>query len=138
MTKITELALQVEHEVDRLVKEAWNKGFNEGVGITIPSQREFDEFHKMPQSYGEDGDWLVLSKSFYTEEEAKKILTQYFIDEGWHNEGDDEIDYILTSLSVRGIGYKRSPYEDEPMYWIPSKSENPTTFWEAWVVETDF
>lgn len=131
MSKIDEILSRVSDEVKELVKKAYSEGFNDGLGVKLPTQAEFDKNHKIVQPYGEESDWLVLSKELYTEEQAQRRFKKYLKAEfGWDGE---EITNCLETMQVRWIGYHRADDEGEPGYWI---GRDKPTYWAAWVVET--
>jgi hypothetical protein len=124
--KIKETLEALQSEIEVKVREAYDLGFEEGMGVTLPTQREFDQYHSKVSPYGEEHEWLVISQNLYTEEQALRRIRRYLKKE-WGWSGDE----LPTELSVYSIGFKR--YEGEPQYWLNLHKEGR---WTAWGVET--
>lgn len=133
--KLKELMQAHQADIEKLVQSVYKEGFDAGLGITLPTQSEFDEAHKTPNGYGEEDEWLVLSSNLFSEEQAQRAFKKHMIETGWYTIADkEEIKNILDTIRLRWIGYKTGPYENEPSYWLGS--EGDPTYWQAWVVET--
>ena len=107
----------------------------------IPTQEQFDEHHSTPQDYGEEAEWLLVSKKF-TQEEALAMIQKKLKDEwGWSDGEDGEMMYPksvddLQSFDV-GYGYDRDSYHySEGCYWICSDNNEVTKRYEAWGIAT--
>lgn len=107
----------------------------------IPTQEQFDEHHSTPQDYGEEAEWLLVSKKF-TQEEALAMIQAKLKDEwGWSDGEDGEMMYPkdvndIQSFDV-GYGYDRDSYHySEGCYWICSDNNEVTKRYEAWGIAT--
>lgn len=128
---------KLHESIKCILDEAYNDGFNDGLGVTLPTQKEFDEYHREPQGYGEEDEWLVLSYELYDVYTALEMFRKYLIKNGWFSEDDEDgIEVITGTISERWIGYRRGGEDREPVYWLNGRNEQAPTFWKAWVVET--
>lgn len=130
--KLKQLTERHQGEIQKLIEDAYNSGFNDGLGITLPTTEEFNEYHKDVRDYGEEAEWLVLSFADHTEEQAVRKFKKYCKEQFGHDE--EEANNIADTIRMTWIGYKVGPHESEPTYWL-SMHEAPA-FWQAWVVET--
>lgn len=107
----------------------------------VPTQEQFDEHHSTPQDYGEEAEWMLVSKKF-TQEEALAMIQAKLKDEwGWSGGDDGEMMFPndvddLQSFDV-GYGYDRDSYHySEGCYWICSSDNEVTKRYEAWGIAT--
>lgn len=107
----------------------------------IPTQEQFDEHHSQPQDYGEEAEWMLVSKKF-TQEQALEMIQKKLKDEwGWSGGPDGESSFPndvddLQSFDV-GYGYDRDSYHySEGCYWICSGDNEVTKRYEAWGIAT--
>jgi hypothetical protein len=107
----------------------------------IPTQEQFDEHHSTPQDYGEEAEWIMVSKKF-TQEEALALIQAKLKDEwGWTGGDDGEMMFPndlddLQSFDI-GYGYDRDSYHySEGCYWICSADNEVTKRYEAWGIAT--
>lgn len=107
----------------------------------IPTQEQFDEHHSEPQDYGEEAEWVLVSKKF-TQEQALEMIQKKLKEEwGWTGGDDGEMMYPndvddLKSFDI-GYGYDRDSYHySEGCYWICSDDNEVTKRYEAWGIAT--
>jgi hypothetical protein len=130
--KIEALCAELKEVATKVHNDSYNQGYNDALGVVLPTQQEFDKDHTTPLAYGDESEWLVLSRSLYTEEEAIKLFKTYLTKEfGWD---DEDMAGCLQSISQRPIGYARLNDENGSSYCIGKAT---STFWDAWVVETE-
>lgn len=120
-TAKTELEL-LKLDAARQIEAAYDRGFNDGIGIKLPTQAEFDAKHREPQPYGEEDNWVVISANLYGDDEALAKIREYC------RELDDE---LPSTVERWNVGYKR--YEGEPSYYL---NTNEPGIWQVWGVET--
>lgn len=130
--KLKELMQRYENDLTKLVSDAYISGYNDGVGVKLPTKEEFDEHHKQVRDYGDEAEWLVLSANLYDESEARELFKKYCLKE-FGNDAE-QADNIVDTISIRWIGYKVGPYESEPTYWL--SNDGVSGRWQAWIVET--
>ena len=106
-------------DTEKAVKEAYEDGFNAGVGVT-PDPKAFHLGHLEPRDYGEDGEIYVLSGRF-SEDKALKIFNKYFREQGF-----DEIESVRKHL----ISVASDP-DDEYQYYYNASGKGG--IYEAWV-----
>lgn len=101
----------------------------------IPTQAEFDKYHTEPQGYGDEGDWLIVSKSVSQKQAFQKILAvlnEWGVSEDVMPKTADD----LGSYDI-GWGYDYDSYHySEGGYWICSDTNRVSKRWEAWGVAT--
>lgn len=129
-----------DYEIEQVLKNIYPRTatnqFGQPIGDypdDIPTQQEFDKYHETPQSYGEEGDWLIVSKAV-PHDKALELIQAELRD----NYGMDE-EYISKELETFDIGwgYDHDSYHySEGGYWICSKDNNVSKRWEAWGVST--
>ena len=101
----------------------------------IPTQEQFDAFHATPQEYGDEGDWLLVSKNVDQETAFAMIIATM------HEWGVDE-EYIPKAAEDMqvfdvGWGYDHDSYHySEGGYWICSDDNKVSKRYEAWGVAT--
>ncbi len=101
----------------------------------VPTQDEFHEAHKDAKEYGEEGEYLLVSKQ--VEAAAALKMIQDIMNEWGINE--DYIPKTTSDLQTYdvGWGYDRDSYHySEGSFWICSDSNNVSKRYEAWGVET--
>jgi hypothetical protein len=134
-----------DYEVEQVLKNIYPRTatnqFGQPIGDypdKIPTQEEFDKYHETPQDYGDEADWVLVSKKF-TQEQALALIQGRLKDE-W---GLDESEPVypksvddLQSFDI-GWGYDHDSYHyEDGGYWICSESNNVTKRWEAWGIAT--
>ena len=126
ITEIKSLLRKLTVEIEGKVAEAYELGFSEGLGVTLPSQEEFDKYHAVVQGYGEESEWVCVSSNTHNQEAALRKIRRYLKKEwGWTGEE------LPTEVTLYNIGYKR--HDGELGYWI---GPDAPSFWQAWGVET--
>ncbi len=97
-----------------------------------PTQKQFDEYHKEPIDYGEDGDQLVAWS--YTKEQAIEKFKQ-----DWIDKTGEEPDFDIAGSVIEGsAGWTVEPdqYEDNDFCFVmlnsDKHSDNIVRFYKAW------
>lgn len=102
----------------------------------VPTDDEFNKYHATPVGYGEEGDWLIISKAVPVEK-ALELIQKECRD----NYGLDE-DYIPKTIDDLheydiGWGYDHDSYHySEGGYWICDERNKVSRRWSAWGVPT--
>lgn len=76
--------------------------------VQPPTQEQFNEYHKEPVDYGEDGDQLLGKQ--YTKEQAVEIFTKH-----WKMQTGEDPDFDIAGSVIEGsAGWTTQPdkYED--------------------------
>lgn len=107
----------------------------------VPTDEEFNQFHSTPQGYGEESEWLLVSKNIPAEQALKMIQDMLRDEWGWSDgpDGEDAFPKTVEDLGTFDIGwgYDHDSYHySEGGYWICSERNGITKKWEAWGVET--
>lgn len=126
--KIDTINRQLNQEIENSINEAYERGYRAGLGVKIPTQKDFNQDHKEPREYGDEGEWLIIGIQ-YDEETALKRIQEH-IREVWGN-SDDE---VPTSVYKHGLGYGN--YGDDPPGYVIDISGNTPTHVEGWVADT--
>lgn len=126
ISEIKGMLRKLTQEIEDRVSEAYDLGFNEGLGVVLPTQEEFDKYHATPQGYGDESEWVCVSANTHNEEAALRKIRRYLKKEwGWTGEE------LPTEVRMFNIGYKRHD-GTELGYWLNEGGG----FWQAWGVET--
>lgn len=138
-----------DYEVEQVLQNIYPKTITNDRGQPIgdypndiPTQDKFDIDHTEPASYGEDGQWLMVSKKFTADEALAKIQKMLKEEWGWSGGPDGEGYYPnstddLQSFDI-GWGYDHDSYHySEGGYWICSETNQVTKRFEAWGIVTD-
>lgn len=137
-----------DYEIEQVLRDIYPKSATNERGMpigdypdNIPTQEEFDKLHSEPLGYGDEDDWLLVSKKF-TPEEALALIQKKLKDEwGWTGGEDGEMMYpndtdALESFDI-GWGYDWDSYHhSEGGYWICSDSNQVSKRYEAWGIRT--
>jgi len=104
----------------------------------IPTDEDFERMHSEPVSYGDEDDWVLISKKYTQEEALAKIQELMKKDWGWsEDEGGYPTDVNDLQTFDVGYGYDHDSYHySEGGYWICSESNQVSKRWEAWGVAT--
>lgn len=101
--------------------------------VQPPTQAQFNEFHKEPVDYGEDGDQLLGKQ--YTKEQAVEIFTKH-----WETLSGEKPDFdVAASVIESQAGWTVQPdkYEDGNFcfVWLRGDSEKKPIYdaWLLWV-----
>lgn len=106
----------------------------------IPTQEKFHEDHAVPVGYGDEDDWLMVSKAF-APEIALKMIQKQLEEWGWSGGPDGEGYYPnstddLESYDI-GWGYDWDSYHHaDGGYWICSDTNEVSKRYEAWGIRT--
>jgi hypothetical protein len=97
---------------------------------TPPTQEQFNEFHKEPVDYGEDGDQMLGKQ--YTKEQAAGIFAKH-----WEIQTGEKPDFdVLASVIEAEAGWTEQPdkYEDGDycFCWVRGSKVKPR--YEAWLL----
>lgn len=97
---------------------------------TPPTQKQFDEYHKEPINYGEDGEQLVGWN--YTKEQAAELFKQ-----DWIDKTGEQPDFDIANSVVEGLaGWYVQPdqYEDGDFCFamVYDKTGDAVRFYKAW------
>lgn len=95
---------------------------------TPPTQVQFDEYHKEPIDYGEDGEQLVGWN--YTKEQALELFTQDYLDKT-----GDEPSFDINSVVEGTAGWVVQPdqYEDGDFcFAMLYDTKDAIRFYKAW------
>lgn len=103
----------------------------------IPTRADFDKYHAEPADYGEEGEWMIISKNVPAEKALamiqKRLRDEYGMSEEFIPQSVDD----LGTYQI-GWGYDHDSYHySEGGYWIASEGSNITPRWEAWGVTTE-
>lgn len=132
-----------DYEIEQVLQQVYPRKntnqFGQPIGDfadNIPTQAEFDKYHETPQGYGEEGDWLIISKAVPAEKALALIQAElrdnYGLDEEYVPKTVDD----LESFDI-GWGYDHDSYHySEGGYWICSEDNQVSKRWEAWGVAT--
>lgn len=98
----------------------------------VPSQTEFNEFHKTPIDYGEDGECAVGSN--YTQAEAFELFRQYWLD----NDGSEPDHIKIEDVVLQDFGWSIHPDyrndEDNMAYVLLNGSSESKPLFTGWVL----
>lgn len=128
MSDMDELEQTLDATIQNAIRRAYEIGFNDGLGVKIPNQDEFNGDHREVVSYGDEAEYLVLS-SEYTEETAHYLFKKYLEEECGIDE--EYMGVTLDTLAIKEIGYRLPEGETEPVYWINSRHNG---LFRAWVI----
>lgn len=137
-----------DYEIEQVLQNIYPKTITNKSGQPIgdypndiPTQEQFDDFHATPQDYGDEADWLIVSKKFSAEDALKLIQDKLRDEWGWSGGPDGEAMFPnsvddLQSFDI-GWGYDHDSYHySEGGYWICSEDNQVTKRYEAWGVNT--
>jgi hypothetical protein len=111
------------------VREAYNKGYLDGLSTKKPSQAQFNNDHKEVMSYGEEEDLLVLGGNYSyktAERKFKKFIT--------NNLGLFDEDFGDTDDHMKKTNVSYELYYGEPTYYIRTDRGG---IYDCWVWELD-
>lgn len=99
-----------------------------------PTQKQFDEYHKEPVDYGEDGDQLLGFN--YTKEQAAEKFREH-----WKTLSGDYPDFdVSESVVEASAGWTANPdkYDGGEYCFVWLRSDSPTRpivrFYKAWLL----
>lgn len=122
-----ELTLEkLKGDVAEAVQQAYIDGFNAGSAVDKPTQAEFDEAHREPLGYGEDGEIYVMSGD-YPENTAMQRLKTLFDRELYDYEDEQD---LLDHMRHTKIAYIPEDISSEPGYYYRADG---TGVYDAWV-----
>ena len=102
----------------------------------IPTVKDFEKHHTEPQGYGDEGEWLLISKRYTREEAFEKLIKvlkdDWGMDEEWLPKDPDDLGVYNI-----GWGYDYDSYHySEGCWWICTPENQVTKRFEAWGVVT--
>lgn len=101
--------------IEEAVKDAYNKGYLDGLSTKRPSQTQFNKDHASVCAYGEDQEMLVLRGDLSYDAAERKyrqyLETECGLFDGDIGETDDHVKHSNVSYEL---------YEGEPGYYIRS------------------
>lgn len=104
--------------------------------VNVPVDQEFDKYHSDPIGYGDEDDWLLVSRNNNTRAEALAKIQKMMRDD-W---GLDEacIPKDENDLQIFDVGWAQDPdSSSNGTYWIVRGENNHLTpRWQAWGVAT--
>lgn len=103
---------KLKQDVDAAIEQAYLDGYNAGSATDKPTQQEFDEAHKLPISYGEDGENYVMAGNL-SHPRAIHTLKTLFDKEMFDYESVQELDDHMTYTK---IAYIPEDISSEPGY----------------------
>lgn len=117
---------KLKFEVDEIVQQAYIDGFNAGSATDKPTQAEFDEAHKEPISYGEDGEIYVMGSNL-SEDQAlyhfKKLFDKEMFDYG-------DVEDLVNHIHLTQVSYIPEYISSEPGYYYRGDGSGA---YKAWV-----
>lgn len=117
---------KIKADVDEAVQQAYIDGFNAGSAADKPTQDEFNEAHREPLGYGEDGEIYVLAGD-YPQNTAVHKLKTLFDKEMYDYDGVED---LLDHMQLTKIAYIPEDISSEPGYYYRGDGSG---VYDAWV-----
>lgn len=132
-----------DYEIEQVLQNIYPKTITNGAGQPIgdypdgiPTQKQFDDFHETPQDYGEEGEWIIISKAINPKKAFELIiekLDEYGMDDEYKPKSPDDLQVFDI-----GWGYDHDSYHyQDGGYWICSDTNKVSKRFEAWGVSTE-
>ncbi len=127
-----------DYEVEQVLQHVYPKTATNQSGQPIgdfpdkiPTQAEFDKQHATPLEYGDEGDWLIVSKAV-GQKQAFDMIVATMKEWGVDDEALPKDESDLGTYDI-GWGYDHDSYHySEGGYWICSDDNKVSKRYEAW------
>lgn len=137
-----------DYEVEQVLQNIYPKSKTNDRGQPIgdypdgvPTQEEFEKLFAEPIGFGDEDDWLMISKKYSAEDALAKIQKHLKEQWGWTDGEDGEMMFPKDTDALEtydiGWGYDWDSYHySEGGYWICSDENQVTKRFEVWGIRT--